>query len=458
MKQCNVFVPFGALGAGISDEAFAKGIELGPDVLSTDAGSTDSGPYYLGSGRGKYARSAVKRDMRRLIAAAQSLHIPVTVGSAGTCGSDQGVEELAGICREICAELGFAARLAKIYTQQDPERLKGYYQTGRIRPLEGAPEITQQVFSECSTIVGLAGAEPFMEALAAGADIVICGRATDTAVIAAYPLMKGCGAAACWHAAKTAECGSQCTTDPQGGGVFLTIDEQGFTVQATAPGSRCTPYSVSAHLLYENADPIRLTEPGVVVDTSRSRYTQLEDGRVRVEGTTLERTPYTMKLEGASPAGYQTISIVGMRDREVMRDPLRWLANLTQYMDATLQKLGVPREKYTYDLKPYGYNAVYGGPVPAGYVPNELGLVLTVTAETQELATQVAKAFNPYLLHFPVHRDQQLPSFAFPYSPAETERGMVYAFRLYHVVELERPTELCRTEYETLGEGETKHV
>ena len=95
MKQCKVFVPFGALGAGISDEAFERGVALGPDIISTDAGSTDSGPYYLGSGRGKYARRAVKRDMERLIQAAHALHIPITVGSAGTCGSDLGVDELA---------------------------------------------------------------------------------------------------------------------------------------------------------------------------------------------------------------------------------------------------------------------------------------------------------------------------------------------------------------------------
>ena len=84
-------------------------------------------------------------------------------------------------------------------------------------------------------------------------------------------------------------------------------------------------------------------------------------------------------------------------------------------------------------------------------MPFELGVMLTVTADTQELATQVAKAFNPYLLHFPVHRDQQLPSFAFPYSPAETERGRLYAFRLYHVAELDDPLEGCRICCETIG-------
>lgn len=454
MKQCKVFVPFGALGTGISQDAFRRGMEMEPDIISTDAGSTDSGPYYLGTGKGKYARSVVKRDMTQLMLAAQEKNIPITVGSAGTCGSDMGVDELADICREIAAEHHFRVKIACIYTQQNAEVLKEKFRAGKVQPLLGAPEIDESTFDECSTIVGLAGVEPFMEALKQGVDIVICGRATDTAVIAAYPLMKGCDVASSWHAAKIAECGCLCTTNPQEGGVFLTIDEKGFTVAATAADSSCTPYSVSAHMLYENADPVHLTEPGVLIDTTHSIYTQLENGRVRVEGTKAEKRPYTMKLEGSAPAGYQTISLVGIQDRDVMKNPQKWLNELSKYVEGKLHKLGIDSGQYQYSLRPYGYNAVGGCAVPEGYVPNELGVLLTVTANTQELATQVAKTFNPYLLHFPVHRDRQLPSFAFPMSPAETERGKLYAFRLYHVVQCEHPLELYRFKYiETELEG-----
>lgn len=454
MNQCKVFVPFGALGAGISDEAFQRGMELGPDIISTDAGSTDSGPYYLGTGKGKYARSAVKRDMKKLMLAAKEAGIPITVGSAGTCGSDLGVDQLARICREIAAEQQWLPIIACIYTQQDAEVLKKKFREGQVTPLSGAPEIDETTFDECTTIVGLAGVEPFIEALNHGADIVICGRATDTAVIAAYPLMKGCDVAASWHAAKTAECGAICTTNPGDGGVFLTIDEKGFTVEATALDGSCTPYSISAHLLYENADPIHLVEPGILIDTSNAVYTQLDNGRVRVEGMTAEKQEYTMKLEGSSLAGYQTISLVGIQDRDIMKDPQRWLKKMSCYVEGKLSDVGITKDMYQYSLKPYGYNAVSGCAVPEGYIPNEIGILLTVTAETQELATQVAKTFNPYLLHFPVYPDRQLPSFAFPLSPAETERGKLYAFRLYHVVHLQDPMELCRITYENSGREE----
>ena len=121
-------------------------------------------------------------------------------------------------------------------------------------------------------------------------------------------------------------------------------------------------------------------------------------------------------------------------------------------MENKLHKLGFPFEDFSYQLRAYGWNAVYGGAVPQGYRPNELGVLLTVTAKTQELATQVAKAFNPMLLHFPLNWEQPLPSFAFPFSPSEIQRGKIYEFRLNHIVEIENPLELVRFEEIMLGQ------
>ena len=38
-----------------------------------------------------------------------------------------------------------------------------------------------------------------------------------------------------------------------------------------------------------------------------------------------------------------------------------------------------------------------------------------------------------------------MPSYAFPFSPAEVERGEVFAFHINHVVETTSPFELVRT-------------
>lgn len=451
MSSCKVFVPFGAVGTGITKEAFENGIKMKPDIISSDAGSTDSGPYYLGMGTCKYPREAVKEDIRLMMLAAKKLSIPITVGSCGTCGSDTGVDEVASICREICAEENLTFKIAKIYTNQDPKILKSKWEQGKIHPLEGAPDINLETFDECSNIVAVAGAEPFIAALESGADIVLCGRATDTAVIAAMPLMKGCNIGGAWHGAKTAECGAQCTTNPMAGGVFLTFNDDGFIVEPTISASACTVYSVSAHLLYENADPIRLTEPSGVIDTSESNYIQLDERRVQVTGTKFFKSAqYTMKLEGSAPAGYQTISVVGIRDRKVLQNPMKWLSMLTEYAKNKIAELGIPDE-YSFELKLYGWNAVSGEPIePGSYIPREIGVIAVSTANTQAMATKIAKVLNPLLLHFPINLKEQLPSFAFPFSPAEIEKGRIFEFKFNHVVDTE-PLELVRIVYENIG-------
>ena len=444
MELCKVFVPVGAIGGGIEEDAFEQGMALKPDIISADAGSTDSGPYYLGTAKTKYARLSLKNDLKLMVVGAVKNHIPVTIGSCGTCGTDNNVDLYEDICKEILAEEGLTAKIAKIYTQQDPKVLKQKYSEGKINALGGAPEIDENTFESCTNIVAIAGVEPFRMALEAGADIVLCGRATDTAVIAAYPIMKGVEPGIAWHAAKLAECGAVCTKNANVGGVFLTFDEDSVIVQATAKGNSCSVYSVSSHLLYENADPICLIEPGCMIDCSQAVYEQLEEGRVRVSGTIYKQMPYTLKLEGARHAGYQTFTLVGVRDRQIMQNPEKWLKALEAYVKIKLKKLNFDPSKYSYLLRAYGWNAVYGGAVPEGYVPNEIGVLLTVTAETQELATQVAKVFNPYLLHFPLDASKPMPSFAFPFSPAETERGGLYEFTLYHTVSVDDPMELIR--------------
>jgi hypothetical protein len=95
-------------------------------------------------------------------------------------------------------------------------------------------------------------------------------------------------------------------------------------------------------------------------------------------------------------------------------------------VDKYIRKIGISAEDYSFNFKAYGYNAVLAGPVPEGTLPpREIGMLLTVTAKTQDMATQIAKVFNPFLLHFPADYDgssrvqEQLPSFAFPFSHCE---------------------------------------
>ena len=48
--QTRVLVPSGVLGLGFDPDALARGVAANPDIIAIYGGSTDSGPFYLGTG------------------------------------------------------------------------------------------------------------------------------------------------------------------------------------------------------------------------------------------------------------------------------------------------------------------------------------------------------------------------------------------------------------------------
>ena len=51
---------------------------------------------------------------------------------------------------------------------------------------------------------------------------------------------------------------------------------------------------------------------------------------------------------------------------------------------------------------------------------------------------------NPYLLHHPLTSEEEQPTFSFPFSPAEIDRGPVHEFCLHHVMTLSDPMDAFR--------------
>ncbi|MEU8378807.1 acyclic terpene utilization AtuA family protein [Streptosporangium sp. NPDC048865] len=447
-EAVRILVPSGMLGAGFPPETVDRGIGLGADVIAVDGGSTDSGPYYLGSGTAKTTAAAVARDLRILLRAAAGAGIPLIVGSCGTSGTDSGVDWVAGIVGGILREEGLELRVARVYSEQEAGTLKERLGEGRIHPLAPTGDLDAATLEGCTHIVGMMGHEPIVAALEAGADVVLAGRATDTAVAAAYPLMKGMPAGPTWHASKIIECGGQCTTNPRTGGVLATVDRDGFTVEPLDPAAACTTTSVAAHMLYETVDPFRMREPAGTLVVSDATYTALDDRRVRVEGSRFELADqYTVKLEGARVTGYETMSFTAIRDPHILARIEEWVALMYEILAGRVrQTLGLDPSGYAVDIRPYGYNAVLGSIDPASGPPREVGVMMLVHAPDQATATAIAKIANPLMLHLPTPDMDHLPSLAFATSPAESERGPVYRFVLNHVVDVDEPTEMFRIE------------
>jgi hypothetical protein len=444
----NIIVPTGMLGGGVSLKQVQYGIACGASAIAVDSGSTDSGPAYLARGVSKMNRESIKRDLKILMGEAHAAKIPLLVGTCGTSGTDAGVDWTRDIAREVAAELGIAPKITCLYSEQRPDALIAKNREGKITPLPPHGPVSDADLRSCAHIVALMGPEPYIAALQAGADIVLGGRTTDTAVLAAVPLMCGAGVAQAWHAAKIAECGGLCTVNPSLGGVLMRVGRDAFEIEPLDLDNQCSPETVSAHLLYENSDPFILTEPGGALDATHADYRWVDNRITRVTGSRWTPKPYTMKLEGARGGDFQTIMLIGIEDPEV-------LANLDEFhdlMQRTLTKriartFGAEAARFDVSLRIYGWNGTSGRPVPKGTMPpRDVGVMFVVTAPTQELADRMAKACNPAFFHTPLRPGIEMPSYAFPFTPAEIPRGQVYEFVLNHVVQTRDGFELVRSE------------
>lgn len=445
-----VLIPSGALGLGYDRDALARGIAEQPDIIAIDGGSTDSGPHYLGTGTSKYSRGSTKAEWAELMEARAQAGVPLVIGTAGTCGADDAVDWLVDITREIASERGEVLKLAVLKSGQDADALTSALEAGRITPLDPAPDISAELLRDCTNIVVLAGAEQIQAALDTGADIVIAGRTTDTAIISALPLANGCHAGGAWHGAKIGECGALATTSPNTGTILIEFDADGFTITPMGQEARATPHTVSAHMLYENSDPYRLFEPGGYLDVSDAVYEALDDRRVRVTGSEWVQTaPYTVKLEGARRAGFQTVSLVLVRDPRYVEHIRAWVDDIQA--KCTAKAAARVGGAFQIDMRIIGADATLGALDVNARIGSELGVLGIVTAETEALSREVAKMLNPYLLHHPLTEQEEMPTFAFPFSPPEMPRGAVYEFCLNHVLALENPMDAFRLTTEEIG-------
>ena len=313
--------------------------------------------------------------------------------------------------------------------------------------------LDESVIERSAHIVGMAGIEPFVEALSNGADVVIAGRSSDTSIYSAMPIMRGFNPATVWHAAKILECGAACVVERKYPDcMFATVRDDHFVIEPPNPEYRCDPASIASHNLYENATPYELVEPSGVLNTVAARYEALSDRAVKVSGSTFQHAQrYTIKLEGAELAGYQSIIIGSVRDPIILRQLDSWLAGLkTAARDRIVGVFGAGiEEKYQFDVRVFGKDATMGVLEPQTAIGHEVGLLFQITAATQDLATALIKSVSHIAVHYPVPEWTGLiTSIAYPYSPAEIPRGASYRFNMNHVVEPATPLEMFRIDYE----------
>jgi hypothetical protein len=447
----------GMLGTGFSEDSLERAMAARPDFIGCDAGSADPGPFYLGSGLSQASRAAVKRDLRLILRAARAAKIPALIGSAGTAGGEPHLAFTREILEEVAREEGLSFKLAVIHAELDRLYLKEKLRRGRIRPLYPALPLDEETLDRAVRVVAQMGAEPFMAALAAGAEVVLAGRASDTAIFAALPLLRGLPPGPVWHAAKILECGAAAVEQRLYPDCLMAwVDGEGFVVEPPNPRMRCTPASVAAHTLYENPDPFRLYEPSGMLDTSGARYLAVSDRAVRVTGSRfVPAEVYTVRLEGAEYVGHRYVVVAGIRDPVVLRRLDGFLEGLRATVARKVRdSLGLEAGRdYRLLFRVYGRDGTMGPLEPAGRLEgHEAALMVEVIGRTAEEARAVINVAWHTGLHHPVPEWRGLTSnWAFPFSPPEMDAGPAYRFCLNHLLELEHPLEPFRIEYVEVG-------
>jgi hypothetical protein len=161
------------------------------------------------------------------------------------------------------------------------------------------------------------GCEGIVEALEAGADVVVCGRVTDIALYLG-PLRYEFGwAADDWErlgmataVAHAVECGGQATGGLLAGGWWETdgleelgypiaeVSDDGTAVITKTPGSggRVDIASVSEQMIYEILDPGAYLTADVTADLSGIELEQVGPDRVRITGATGRKAPDSLKV------------------------------------------------------------------------------------------------------------------------------------------------------------------
>ena len=260
-----VLTPTGTLGYGFDPDALRRGMQLQPNVIAVDAGSTDPGPAYLGSAEPLCARRVIKEELQQLIEAARSASIPLVIGSAGGSGRRELVDWTAAIVREIANDQKLHFNLAWIYADVSPARVKKAIADNKIDDFEAGFSLTPQAIDASSAIVAQMGREPIAQALDEGADIVVAGRACDDLAIASYPIAAGADIALATHMGKILECGAF-SAEPFAMDVMMGfLHSDHFVLEPGSLHRKASLKSVAAHSLYEREHPYLPRGPGGAV-------------------------------------------------------------------------------------------------------------------------------------------------------------------------------------------------
>ncbi len=430
----------GLLGYGYSEEALEAAFSEKVDYLGVDAGSTDPGPYYLGSGKSFTDRSAVKRDLLLALPKALEHKAPFIIGTAGGAGSRVHVEWLKEIILEIAKEKGLSFTLGTVYSDVDKEYVLGKLEEGKLISMSDSMVPDRESIKSSTKIVSQIGIAPIVELLDKKADVILCGRACDTAIYASACIYEGFDMGLSFHMAKIMECGAMCSEPVAAADVMQGyMYKDFFELRPANPQRRCTVDRVAAHTLYEQSNPYLIYEPDGVCDLTLCRFEQVDERTVRVYGSVFrEAEEKTLKLEGVKLSGYRTICPATINDPLTVKNIDVITNTVSDFVKQNTAKT-LEDNSYTLTFKKSG-----GQP--------SMSIIIDVVGKTQEIADTVCSLARSRMLHCDYEgRKSSAGNLAFPFSPSDIHVGEVYEFSVFCLAKTSSLKETSKITLEEVG-------
>ncbi len=252
------------------------------------------------------------------------------------------------------------------------------------------------------------GARPLVEALDAGADIVLTGRVADAALFLA-PMMhefrwqwddwdKLAQGIVVGH---LMECSGQATGGNFGGDwrsipdlthigyPIAEVYENGDAIITKAPGTggRVNFDTLREQLLYEVHDPAHYLTPDVDVDMTTLRMEEIGPDQVRVTGATGRPAPATLKIVAGYEDGYMGQAMLGY----AWPDALAKAQLAAEIVQQQMQETGLRAEETLVEF--IGYNSIHGPLADPTYAEhlNEVYLRIAIRCRDKREAARIGR-------------------------------------------------------------------
>ena len=288
------------------------------------------------------------------------------------------------------------------------------------------------------------GAKPSVEALQAGADIVITGRTTDTGLTLAPMIHEFGWSFEDWDklasgtvAGHINECGAQAS-----GGNFLGDWESlpdmanvGFPIIEAFPdgsfivtkhegtGGAVTRETVSEQLMYEIGDPSEYITPDCIADFTSIHMDDLGNNRVKVYGITGKPATPFFKVSASYEDGYVAFSSLTYSAPDAYKKAKAADAILRKRLDQLDLHFDEIRTEFI------GMNACHG-PIAQAIEPNEVMMRIGVRGQDYKAVERFGKEIAPLILTGPPSATgfaggRPKPSSVVAYFPALLRKDMV---------------------------------